>query len=160
MLAKAKVAGIGDNPWAVSGLPHSPPPGQAPNLAACHSGFLYLLSANLYKLQTIVSISVIQYQFVLKMSACSCSPEPTPSVSPELPMATVPTMEASQRASIGGITGNSSPEVEQLFCSKFWLPSSPLKGPPRSPVISRPRTLQNADSKMRRSRSPLSTRKH
>jgi hypothetical protein len=60
-------------------------------------------------LQTIVSISVIHYQLVLKMSAYS----------PELPMATVPTMEASLRASVGGITGNSSPEVEQLFWSKF-----------------------------------------
>ena len=61
-------------------------------------------------------------------------------------MATIPTMEASLRASVGGITGSSLPEVEQLFWSKFWLPSSPLKGLPRSPVISRPRTMQNADS--------------
>lgn len=134
----------------------SPPPDQAPQLSSMPHTFSLLTQRE--SLQTIVSISAIHYQFVLKMSAYSCSPEPKPPVSPELPIAAVP-MEASLRASIGGITGNSSPEVEQLFWSKFWLPCSPLKGPPPSPVISRPRTLQYMESKIRRSEFPQSTKK-
>jgi hypothetical protein len=73
----------------------------------------------------------------------SSSPAPSSRASPVLPALPIHTallLEASLRASVASITAEGSQEVEQLLLSDMWLPSSPLKGPPPSPIIRRPHT--------------------
>jgi DNA repair exonuclease SbcCD ATPase subunit len=60
--------------------------------------------------------------------------------SAQLPIYTAQTLESSLRTSIAGISAQGSQEIDQLLQSDAWILSSPLKGPPPSPVVERPHT--------------------
>jgi hypothetical protein len=77
------------------------------------------------------------------MSTFSSSPAPASpmsTASAQLPIHTAQTLESSLRTSIAGISAQGSQEIDQLLQSDAWILSSPLKGPPPSPVVERPHT--------------------
>jgi hypothetical protein len=73
----------------------------------------------------------------------SSSPAPASPILPasaQLPIHTAQTLKSSLRTSIAGISAQGSQKIDQLLQSDAWILNSPLKGPPPSPVVERPRT--------------------